>query len=126
MLTSTSLSRGYFPRRGLLYSILIHELAFIGLLNLPNSNNFLNLTHPPASVAAADPLESEEVMWLPVLRDGGPVPLLPAAIWFPDSGKHVQGCQVYLLYPDSDALASATLLCWSGHVRLTASPPFRT
>ena len=26
----------------------------------------------------------------------------------------MQDCQAYLLYPDSDALASATLLYWSG------------
>jgi len=44
----------------------------------------------------------------------------------PNPGKHVQDCQAYLLYPDSDALASVTLLCWSGPVRLTASPPFGT
>ena len=32
-----------------------------------------------------------------------------AAVWSPDSGKHVQSCQAYLLHPDSGALASVTL-----------------
>ena len=30
--------------------------------------------------------------------------VITAAIWSPDSGKHAQGWQAYLLYPDSDAL----------------------
>ncbi len=32
--------------------------------------------------------------------------LSSAAIWFPDSGKHVQDCRAYLLYPDSGALGA--------------------
>ncbi len=77
--SSTNLSRGYFPSGGVVYSLLVHELAFIGLLYLPIANNLLRIHYPIVRAVQAHMEEPPVVMWLPVLNDGGPGTPLPAA-----------------------------------------------
>ena len=65
-LTSTNVSRGYLPGRGLLYSLLIHEIVFAAILFFSVPHNLREQSRPPKPAQ-----EPSEVIYLPMLGGGG-------------------------------------------------------
>ncbi len=73
---SASLSRPYFPSRGLPYSLLIHGIVFCGLYYLSvlrgptEFSRRLERVRPPDQSASIKSLEDRVVMYLPILGGG--------------------------------------------------------
>ena len=71
VLTSTNLSRGYFPGRGLPCSLFIHGIAFTVMLLLAAVHSPRERSLPRESATKKKPSEVRMVMWLPSVESGG-------------------------------------------------------
>src|SRR5688500_3758976 len=73
-LTSANMSRSYVPGGGLFCSALIHNIAVLAILFFPMFRSFTQMPAPPT---VADLIRRHEVVYLPILRSGGPGTALP-------------------------------------------------
>lgn len=69
---SASLSRFYFPARGVVYSLLIHAGLFLGSFFVPLTPIPAALLQPPVQAAAAEPWDPLDVIYIPILPEVDP------------------------------------------------------
>ncbi len=67
---SANLSRVYFPGRGILYSLLVHELVFFALIFTPRPRHLTDWARPVERSARIDPSEPRKILYLPILGGG--------------------------------------------------------
>ncbi len=70
LFASANLGRAYFPGRGILYSLLVHEIVFFALIFVPRPPHLTDWARPIERTTKIDPGEPRKVFYLPILGGG--------------------------------------------------------